>query len=128
MTTKTQMQWLASFGHTNIKPIKVKIQVTTKKTVVCDGAEYQSKHFDGKRLMLLTGEYKAITNRKCFTRDDSDNEWFVAGYATPELALERPEQNPFGPSIIVSAWDVGGKIDQYENKEYKRLPMEVEYI
>lgn len=139
--TQTQKEWLESFGHFNVKPIRVTITVGVEprkdrknprpaKTLTCEGCSYQSEHFAGEtRLMLLSGEYKALTKRKCFTREDSEHEWFVAGYAMPELAAERPEQNPFGPSIIVSAWNhTDQKIDHYEEKPYKRLKMQVEYL
>lgn len=142
--TQTQKEWLESFGHFNVKPVRVTITVEAEprkdrknprpaKTITCDGCEYQSNHFGGEtRIMLLTGEYKALTKRKCFTREDTPQEWFVYGYATPELAAERPTQEPFGPSVIVGAWTpTDQKIDHYEvmnGKPYKRLKMQVQYL
>lgn len=132
MSNEMLKEWLEKWGHTYVKPIRVTIEIKPNKkkpkTIVCEGAEFFSKIFEDTRLMLLTGDYDLITNRKCFTRDDHEKEWFVAGYATPELAQKQPDANPFGPSVMVCAYFGDNKIDQYEKKPYTRLPMKVEYL
>lgn len=133
--TRTLKEWLESFGHFNVKPVRITI-TAGKITHTYEGAEYQSKHFAGDTRMLLVTPDGDLPGRNrenygeghAYQRDGCQNEWFVAGYATKLLAEKDPVNNPFGATVVFSEWKHAEKIDQYEARPYKRLKMQVQYL
>jgi hypothetical protein len=140
-------RYLESLPHIgNVHPVRVTIGEESFL-----GAIYTSQHADqstpSRRLYLL-GETPAVwrkagrtrqgESRLIFTFEDQD--WYAGGGYTPFLLkpFKRPadfpaeirQYHPFGHYFDISMWPTNqiGRIDKYDDKPRKRVPMNVEYL
>lgn len=68
-----------------------------------------------------------IAHKVCFVLEgmDTPHEWYVASYYLGEVN----EQQPLGQNCLLGAWSIEGeKIDDYEPKPYRRVPVKVEFL
>lgn len=119
------VEWLQSLPDVrNVRPVKVAIGKETY-----EGAYYQQ----GRRMCFYLLGHLPKTYRKssheCYTWTESPNEWYISSYTDANCFSEEfKHHHPFGYMFQVSPWDVSGKIDDYERRPYRRVPMAVKYL
>ena len=124
MTIQEYADWLRSCsGVHNIKPVTVVIGGTTYQ-----GVQYSLSHDRNRNNIGFLGvRPKAFRKNKiCFHHQDTDIDWYVAGYidvVKPEHKHAHPNG---GPWWCISPWSIAEKIDQHEQKKYQRLPLEIQ--
>lgn len=75
------------------------------------------------------------SSHECYPWESDGREWYVAGHTPLTKDDQRTQEQkeryaPFGACFYLRPWEVpdGTRIDQYEEKPYRRAPMTVEFI
>jgi hypothetical protein len=105
-----------------------------------EGAEYvqrltpppgsrSTEAYDNRAIYLVGRLPKGYTGNKsrCYNVDGVD--WYVSGYWSGSDDDAFDKYHPFGRNFMLRPWDTsdGQKIDHYEMRPYRRIPMTISY-
>lgn len=86
---------------------------------------------DGRNMVYCAGllpKPYLRSGRLAFVMPDSANEWYVACYSG--RIVDRKQEcklqtkiHPFGNSFILAEWNLPDRIDAYESRPYRRIPV-----
>jgi len=139
------IKWLESCGCHDVRPCRVTIGSETwegayyKRTLQygnCDAVRWGLKKPEDTYTResiycvgnLPKGYKPKRSNKVCYPSVGFD--WYIACYLNAPVDDERMAQyHPFGLSFILMPWDIDTvKIDSYEPKPYKRIPLQVDFL
>lgn len=117
--------WLQSLTNVkDVKPVKVLLD-----NLAYEGAMYTDTNRDDDTRIILVGTQPEKMHKRskfCFAWTDSPYEWYIGSY----WSGTKNEHHPFGANFMLNPWKVpdGTRIDEYERKQYLRIPMTVETL